>query len=345
MARILFLSMYPLDTLDSAPKVRSFFLHKELNKLEKTYLIEGTRWSRTVKLFIWVLKGGLFRNKAIYVESNTTIGSPIEIVFLILAKVIGKKNYVFIRDAYPIFPEEFPAKNLKTKFLYLGWKISIAVYKFSATKLLFPTQSLANLFNLPADKVVLLPPAATVNRPVFRPIISHIVGYIGEVSKQAGYEIMLKSIELVRNKIPDVKLVIVARKKETRPDKKTYLQWKQASYSQLESVLSDCSICLIPRTSKGYNLITLPIKLFDYMSLGKVVVSTNLPEAARVIDKEKVGIICQDTPESLAASIIYLLEHPEKTKEFQKNSSRAIRERHSWVHRAQELYKLMKSYE
>ncbi|MEX0616507.1 MAG: glycosyltransferase family 4 protein [Candidatus Woykebacteria bacterium] len=333
--------MYPLQVLDSAPKVRSFFLHQELNKIEKTDLISGTRWKRTLKLGKYIFNGNFSKLRFIYVESSTTIGSPLELFFLFVSKVLNKKIFMYIRDAYPLFPEEFPVGNIKTQLLYWGWKVSISVYKSVGTKLLFPTRELANLFKLSKSKIGLLPPGANVFKSVSIPMLSHKIGYLGELSSQTGYELMIEALKKVRKQFSDAQLIIVTRRDEVKNIKEDFFEYRFAQAQDIDKVLSDCSICLIARPIKGYNLLTLPVKLFDYMALGKAVVTTDLPAVAKIVEAEGIGLIAEDSAENIANKIIALLKDQNRLKEAQENAFKAIRDKHSWAHRAKDLYQIL----
>lgn len=342
MSKILFLSMYPLSSLDSAPKVRSYFLHKELNRIGSTDLIEGSRLSRSFKLLGWVLSGNIFKNKSIYVESSSSIGSPIELTFLIFARLLNKKIVIFIRDAYPLFPKEFPAINLKQKILYFGWKVSISMYKLAATKLSFPTQALADLFNLSKEKIVLLPPGGNLYRVDVNVIGSNRVGYVGGFSLRYGSKIFIEAILKLRKTVYNFSGVVITRKSEQSiSGSVSGIEFREADSSELGKVLEDVDICVIPLPLTQYNKVTLPVKLFDYMSLGKAVVTTGLPEVARTVEAEEIGVVCKDDAEDLAEKLFDLFNNKSKIKTFKENALKSIRERHSWAHRAQDLHKIL----
>ena len=105
-------------------------------------------------------------------------------------------------------------------------------------------------------------------------------------------------------------------------------------------ILAYCNFC----KKKTIIFDKFPVKLFDYMSFGKAVVSTDLPEISKIIRREKIGLVYDGTFEDLAEKIILLLRDKKRLKLAQVNSLRAIRDRYSWAHRAKELHKLITSY-
>ena len=107
------------------------------------------------------------------------------------------------------------------------------------------------------------------------------------------------------------------------------------------AALWDVDTCLVPRPARGYNALTLPVKLFDYMSLAKAVITTNLPAVAAIVEGESVGIVSRDDPESLAQAVCHLFDHPGDAKRYQLNALEAVRTRHSWRDRAERLLGMM----
>ena len=348
MSKILFLTMYPLKELNSAPKVRSFFLHNELNKIEKTDLIEGSRLSRSLKLIDWLVGGDFIKNRIIYVEASTTVGSPIELLVLTVAKFLRKRIFIYIRDAYPKFPDEFPADSIKTKILYLGWKISFLIYKFLSVKLIFPTKELASSLGIPEDKFLLLPPAGNASEGLRIGAKGHKIGYVGGFNPRYGSDVMIEMVSKLKSKFKDTLLVAVVRSSDLEKIESSSfegkVEFKVVDYGKLKEVLIDVSICFLPLPETPYNKLSLPIKLFDYMSFGKAVVTTNLPAVAKIVREEKIGLVADNNPEDLAEKVSMLFDNERLIKEFQKNSLAAIRLHHSWSHRARKLYEFIEEY-
>ena len=85
------------------------------------------------------------------------------------------------------------------------------------------------------------------------------------------------------------------------------------------------------------------VKLFDYMSLGKAIVTAGIPSVAEIVERERVGIVAGDDAESFSDAIVYLFEHPDEVREFQRNALEATRDRHSWRSRAERLIDIMQA--
>src|SRR3972149_6877108 len=156
---VLFLSMCPLDVLDRAPRVRSYHLWRELDQLVPTTLVAGRRGERLLKLLSLTVTGRLFRFAAVYVETATASATPADLLALAVLRLLGRPIFIYIRDAYQLFPAEFPPRTIRRKVSYCGWRFSVGVYKRVAARLLFPPTAPAELFDLEDRRWGLLPPA------------------------------------------------------------------------------------------------------------------------------------------------------------------------------------------
>jgi hypothetical protein len=213
MAKLLFLGQYPLDQLNSAPKVRTYNLYHATKELVDTDFITGTRSSRRWPLLKYLFSGKLFKVNAVYLESATSTSSVTDIIFLIIAKIVGKPIGIYIRDAYPLFGLTGKS-SLKTKLLEAGWHTSILFYKLLANILFFPTESLAKVFN-PVKYDMLPPGGTTASYREFNGAEKGIL-YSGGVSERYGTTQLLEAVEILAEKHKDIRLFFVCRKEETK---------------------------------------------------------------------------------------------------------------------------------
>lgn len=342
---VLFVTMYPLDALDRAPKVRSYHLWRELSLLVPTTLVKGGKARRAWRFLALMATGRLFRFRAVYVESSSASASPADLFVFALMRLLRRPLLIYVRDAYPIFARQFPPRGMRQKISYWGWRFSVQQYKLLATKLLFPTSELADLFDLPDQNWELLPPGGSLLVEQPTTVGGRSVAYVGPLTSPV-VNLLRESMRKVRERSgPEAKCTVVSSRADW--DRLAYLhledwcEYRQASRDELTTALAEADICLVALPPRGYYGLTLPVKLFDYMSLGKAIVTTNLPSAAKIVEDEQVGLVSDDDPESFADAIVYLFEHPDRVKQFQLNALEAIRTRHSWQKRAERLVEMM----
>jgi glycosyltransferase involved in cell wall biosynthesis len=76
----------------------------------------------------------------------------------------------------------------------------------------------------------------------------------------------------------------------------------------------------------------------DYLGYGRPILATDLPEIARIIQDNHVGLIVPDTTQEMAEGILRLFTASlDELNQMGQNALRAVREKHSWQHRAQQI--------
>lgn len=82
---------------------------------------------------------------------------------------------------------------------------------------------------------------------------------------------------------------------------------------------ADIGLTLDKSTNKNYQF-SLPNKVFDYIHSTTPIVATNVIEVAKVVQRNKVGLIVKDSSvEELTNTLNYLIESPDLLQEFKAN--------------------------
>ena len=73
------------------------------------------------------------------------------------------------------------------------------------------------------------------------------------------------------------------------------------------------------------NLVTIPNRIFEYMSMGLAIIGEDFPEVKKVVDKANCGITVDSSkPELIANGIIAIIEHPDGIKKLGDNGRKAV---------------------
>ena len=100
----------------------------------------------------------------------------------------------------------------------------------------------------------------------------------------------------------------------------------------MESIKSDLAI--IALLKNVYNDIVIPVKMFEYISHGLPIVATNCTETANFVTHNRVGLITEDNPQSLAEKILHLVNDPELYRELRDNARHTLENGNMWTDRA-----------
>ncbi|ETX07420.1 MAG: hypothetical protein ETSY2_11395 [Candidatus Entotheonella gemina] len=128
------------------------------------------------------------------------------------------------------------------------------------------------------------------------------IGYVGALQRHVD-KALLKGLA-ARN--PDWHIVIVGPQFADGPH-----HWQAAnihllgakSHEEIPRYIAGFDVCLIPYVLSHYTQTVYPTKLTEYLSLGKPVVSTPLPEVLAFNQRHEAVVAIGDTPEAFEAQI------------------------------------------
>ena len=179
-----------------------------------------------------------------------------------------------------------------TKFLLVHLNFINSSY---VENVIFISSKLSDKFSV--KRKIILHDAVDINnfkKPKLKKNIKN-VGYLGSFYKGRGIELI---IELAKQNL-DLKFYLIGKDKNFRFDKKISSNIKvlnHVPYSKVPSLLFNLDILLMPYqknvqvNSRNLNtaLYCSPLKMFDYLASGKIIISSNLP-GIREILKDKIN--------------------------------------------------------
>ena len=159
---------------------------------------------------------------------------------------------------------------------------------------------------------------------------SPLLVYIGRISPHKGVHLLIEAFNLVRQEIPDAKLLIVG--KDTFPGySKKLREMADASViftgyvadKEMPYYYAACDVYATATMWEGFNL-----PLAEAQACGKPVVAFNIgPHPEVVKDSETGSLIPPRDTSALAKAIVKLLEDGTLRREMGKNASKLIQER------------------
>lgn len=179
---------------------------------------------------------------------------------------------------------------------------------------------------------------------------SFTVTYVGGFDTHRGLESVIKSIPLIKEKIGNLKLVLVGsgsnyeslRRLAKSLSVEEYISfegWK--SHELLPSYIKGSDLCLIPHLKTEHTDNTIPHKLFQYMFFEKPVIASNCNPLIRIINETNAGLIYDSNNEfDLSEKIISLYNGSHLMKEMGRKGKEAVISKYNWEIAAKELKKI-----
>ena len=168
--------------------------------------------------------------------------------------------------------------------------------------------------------------------------------YVGGISQRYGTDLLLDAFSLM-NRECKLDLELVCREDEyisLRPLFEKYIEaeWLHVHHLWGESlgpVYRRSDIALIPRRKDIYNDLAMPVKLFEYLSYGLPIVATNCTEMADFVRRNRIGIVVQDNPLSLAEGVLRIVRDQDLYRELKRNAKRTLENGNLWTDRAEQV--------
>lgn len=160
--------------------------------------------------------------------------------------------------------------------------------------------------------------------------------YVGGIDKRKGFYELLGALSLLKDKISDVKLIILGKvsineeissalKRHRVEDCVDIFSW--IPYWDVAKYINASNVGVIPihREIRSYQM-AIPVKLLDFMSCGLPIVCSALPEMQRIVEETDCGIVVDPlTPENLSKAIENVLNSD--VDSYRRNALTAISQR------------------
>lgn len=200
-------------------------------------------------------------------------------------------------------------------------------------------------YNADPRKVGVVPPGGRVfcNEYVERALPWKIV-YAGIVSYRKHVDLFVRGMPYVKEKMPNVEFGITQRGDLLKPvqvlAKALGVEPKYFWFQDLKETLeflSSCHIGVLPSTNDTSARISMPSKLFDYLSVGLPVVANDVGGWTEIVKKNNLGRVSRDNPMEFANCMLELLSNPDELLRCGRNGIQAIKNTYNWHKSAESL--------
>jgi glycosyltransferase involved in cell wall biosynthesis len=184
-----------------------------------------------------------------------------------------------------------------------------------------------------------------------------VVFYHGAISADRGIIEAIKSIDLLKENYPDIVLFILGtgrpydlalidEKIKTSHLQENVLIHKPVDYSEVPKYISMSDVGLVPLPNIPDWRYQCPLKLIEYISMGKPVIITEIPANREVVGSSKFAIsVPRADSDEFTKAIIYAYKNIETLRKTSLEGKLIAKERYDWTKIAQKLETFLDEFE
>ena len=168
----------------------------------------------------------------------------------------------------------------------------------------------------------------------------NVVLFVGLLMPWQGVDYLIRAAPLVIKEIPKTKFLIVGGGKieklmslcKALNVEKKFIFTGVVRYEDVAKYINISNICIAPFIK---DRVCSPIKVFEYLSCGKPVVSSDIGGVRKILKESKAAIlVTPENPVELAKAIIRLLKDEHLMEEMGKNGRDMVVNNYSWENTA-----------
>lgn len=164
-----------------------------------------------------------------------------------------------------------------------------------------------------------------------------VVGYLGDVFWRDAV-LLADAFNALVERVPKVRLLAIGDSgldfRALIAKQSAVIQTGRIPYNRLGTYLAACDVCWLTMRDSDANRGRSPMKLMDYMSAGRPVVTTDVGHPGRVVRERAFGVVVSDTPEDLADKTLELLRDEQSRLAMGRRARHLAETEFSWDHQA-----------
>jgi glycosyltransferase involved in cell wall biosynthesis len=168
----------------------------------------------------------------------------------------------------------------------------------------------------------------------------YVIMYHGSLVERNGLDLAVEALARVRSSIPEVQLriygssnsflerVMASVRDRGLEDAVRYLGPKMSE--QIAEAIEECDLGIIPNQRNIFTELNTPTRIFEYLALGKPVITPRAPGICDYFDDESLIYFELGDAEGLARKIDWAFHHPEEVIAVTKRGQEVHRA-HTWT--------------
>ncbi len=180
-----------------------------------------------------------------------------------------------------------------------------------------------------------------------------IVMYHGTLTQSRGLQETVKAIGLLNSRYPSIVFFILGDGKaksklelsikELNLGNNVFLH-KPVPYEDVPKYIASCDIGILPFPNLNWWRVSSPLKLMEYLAMGKSVIVTDIEAHRKVLNNSPCGIfIKSNSPEEIAQGIIRAYTLRNKLKEIGNVGREIVARDYTWKKQADNLINFLES--
>lgn len=266
-------------------------------------------------------------------------------------------GFPFLLEANDAFLFDTSTMNKLDRILYKKQLGNRKKQLNSCARVLTQTEILKSIFALDTKVPIDVVPNAA-DPKMFDPNIepklkfdqnSKVIGFAGANRKWHGVEDLLKAFKLVKTKLPKTKLLLIGKDLDELDDGNSINSPGAIQYTEMPAYLAGCDVLAAPFNTKyderrvkyfqKFGMWWSPLKIFEYMAMGKPVVSSKVGVIGEYIDGAGLTYREGDVKD-LAQKLLKLLADDDLVKKLGKNGRQKVLREYNWENQAKKIIKI-----
>lgn len=179
--------------------------------------------------------------------------------------------------------------------------------------------------------------------------------YLGDTGFRRGIQTLLESVVLLKDSIPELKLIIVGKSRADQKYRNFVLRagiekyvdfegWQDVSLFQSYIIASHLGVS--PLHKNIHHDTTYANKLFMYMAFGKPVIVSDCEAQANIVEEYHCGLVSKERDaEDFSLQVDKLFHDKELYKRYSSNAEKAVRQKLNWEMKSKALVNLYSEYD
>ncbi|NSW94485.1 MAG: glycosyltransferase family 4 protein [Bacteroidales bacterium] len=179
--------------------------------------------------------------------------------------------------------------------------------------------------------------------------------YGGGINQHRGLQVVLEAVKILHESEIQVRFIIVGdgsyrkdlEKLAERLGIGSLVNFTgRKSYNEMMEILSSSDAAVIPHLRTDNNDASSPNKLYQYMYLGKPVITADCLSLKRIVTETGAGFVYKnDSPDDLAKLIINIRSDKSRLEEAGRNGTKAVLEKYNWNNDSKRLTEMYSKLE